>query len=108
MPVPAILAAPTALKAVGWAAAGAAVLYAAANARRADAARPEAEEATLDALPEGLEVTYGPEAGRARSDLRGRWVRVLRLGEGGPGVAVDLSAMARLRVARVPAGGRGR
>ncbi|HKK36855.1 MAG TPA: hypothetical protein VJ994_11235 [Paracoccaceae bacterium] len=108
MPAP-LVAAPAALKAVGYAAAGAATLWAIARARRAAGPRPDAEEAALDALPQGLDVTYGPEAGRARSDLRGRWTRVLRLGPHGPGVAVDLAAMARLRVASVPPrGGAGR
>jgi hypothetical protein len=105
MPAP-LVAAPVALKAVGVAAAAGATLWAIARARRAEGPRPAAEEAALDALPDGLDVTYGPEAGRGRGALRGRWMRVLRLGTDGPGVAVDLAAMARLRVATVPARGR--
>lgn len=104
MPAPAVLAAPAALKVAGWAVAGAAVALAAARARRREGPRPEAEEAALDALPDGLDLAWAPEAGRTRSDLRGRWARVLRLGTQGPGIAVDFAAIARLRVAPIPAG----
>lgn len=101
MPAPLLLA-PAALPALGWAVAAAAVALTLAR-RRPAPLRPETEEAALDASPEGLRLDGGHEGpGRARADGALRLRRVLRLGPGGPGVAVDLAALGRLRLSRLP------
>lgn len=101
MPLPAALA-PALLKSA--AAAGAALaLWQAARRARWSEARPVTGEAALDGVEDGLALGWSRDAGRARGDLRGAWRGTLRLGEHGPGVAIDLSGLARLRLAALPA-----
>ena len=93
MPLPAALAAaPWGAKA---ALAGVAALALWQTARRArwSEARPEAAECALDDVADGLALGGSGDAGRDRGDL----------GEHGPGLAVDLSGLARLRLAALPA-----
>ncbi|MGR3781807.1 MAG: hypothetical protein ACU0DT_11170 [Albimonas sp.] len=100
MPLPvalAPLASPWAMKAAAGAATALAVYQAARRARWSDA-RPAPAEATLDAVPEGLEWGWSRDAGRARADARAGLRGQLRWGEHGPGIALDLSALARLRL----------
>ena len=49
-------------------------------------------------VPEGLEWGWSRDADRARADARAGLRGHLRWGEDGPGVAMDLSALARLRL----------
>ena len=100
MPLPvalAPLASPWAFKAAAGAAAALAVYQATRRARWSDA-RSDATEAVLDDVPEGLEWGWSRDAHRARADARAGLRGHLRWGEDGPGVALDLSALARLRL----------
>ncbi|MDF2232060.1 hypothetical protein P2H44_05795 [Albimonas sp. CAU 1670] len=100
MPLPVALApltGPWALKAAAGAATAFAVWQTARRARWSDA-RPAVAEAALDQAPEGVEWGWSRDAGRARADARAGLRGALRWGEDGPGVAVDLSALARLRL----------
>lgn len=56
-------------------------------------------EDAMDALPEGLSGVHSP----AREQVNGaaRYRRILRLGEDGPGVEIDLALCGRLRFRRV-------
>lgn len=106
MPLPAalaLLATPSgALKAASAAAAALALVQAARRARWSDA-RPDLAEAALDGVDDGVALGWSRDAQRARGDARAAWRGVLRWGEHGPGLAVDLSALARLRLAALPA-----
>ncbi len=63
------------------------------------AARQETEDA-LDRVHEG--VAAGRPRGRpGQVNAEARWRRVVRLGQDGPGVEIDLTALGRLRVRRV-------
>jgi hypothetical protein len=74
----------------------AAVAYAAAHRARPVRLDPGAE-AALETLPEGLRVGHGP----GQMNATGRWRRRVRLGRIGPGMEIDLSGLARLRLRRV-------
>lgn len=74
----------------------AAIAYAAAHRARPRKIDPAAE-AAMETLPHGLRVGHAPGQLNATT----RWRRVLRLGAGGPGMEVDLGAIARLRLRRV-------
>lgn len=105
MPLPAALApfaSPLAMKTFAAAATAIAVWQATRRARWSDA-RPAPAEAALDAVPEGLEWGCSRDAGRARADARGAFRGVLRWGADGPGLAVDLAGLGRVRLATVPA-----
>lgn len=95
MPLP---IAPIAVTAARLAIAGAA-LYAATRTLQPVRRDQRAEDA-LDDLPEG--VAFGQDAGRDGPVMRGtaRFRRVIRLGDAGPGVAVDFTGLARLRIRR--------
>jgi hypothetical protein len=86
---------PTALIAARYAAVGLAA-YAAYRAG-VPSRRDQRTEDILDALPEG--TTLHRDEDTTRGTLR--WKRIFRAGVDGPGVEVDLSALARLRVRRV-------
>ncbi|MEO0682560.1 MAG: hypothetical protein AAF192_19335 [Pseudomonadota bacterium] len=103
MPAPALLAAPGALKLLGWSAAGAAALYVAARAR-GERARPLHEEAALDGVGDGVAVDASRDAGRTRADVRAGFRRVLRPLPGGPGLEIEGALLGRLRVSRADAG----
>lgn len=60
-------------------------------------ARDQRAEDALDALPEGAKIARDGEAVRGAV----HWKRTFRVGHGGPGVMVDFSGLARLRVQRV-------
>lgn len=74
---------------------GAAALYAASRSLPAIRRDQRAEDA-LDDLPEGAAL------GRSGEDVHaaGRWRRTVRLGAGGPGVDIDISGFARVRLRR--------
>ena len=94
MPLPVALA-PIASLALRY---GAVALAGYALARQIDPGRrcQQAEDAH-DRLDEG--VTLRHEPGQANTTARFR--RVLRLGEAGPGLEIDASALGRLRIKRV-------
>jgi hypothetical protein len=96
MPLPAILAAPGALKllTLGGAFAAGAMIAARRGPERVDIVTEDA----LDRLPDGGDLRMDP--GNGRADAEGRWTRTLRLGAAGPGVTVDLAGLARVRVTR--------
>lgn len=74
----------------------AAVAYAAARRARPHRVHPAAE-AALDDLPEGLDVGHAP----GRMTATARWNRRVWIGARGPGMEIDLSALARLRLRRI-------
>jgi hypothetical protein len=74
----------------------AAVAYAAARHARAHSV-PPAAEAAMDRMPEGLNIGHAP----GQMNATARWRRVVRLGATGPGVEIDLGALARLRLRRI-------
>ncbi|PWR00875.1 hypothetical protein DKT77_20325 [Meridianimarinicoccus roseus] len=86
---------PTALVAARYAAVGLAA-YAAWRAA-SPARRDQRAEDALDDLPEGTGLHR--DADGTRGTLR--WTRTLRAGTAGPGVEIDLAALARLRLRRV-------
>lgn len=94
---------PLAMRLGGYALTAAAA-WAAARRVSANGPRSEAREASLDRVPDGVDLTRSQEGDAARMDLDARLQRDLRLGENGPGIAADLSAMARLRVRRLRSG----
>ena len=53
-----------------------------------------ATEAAMDQMPEGTTVGHAP----GQLNATGRWRRNIRLGPNGPGMEIDLSALARLRI----------
>ncbi|RME18016.1 MAG: hypothetical protein D6801_02190 [Alphaproteobacteria bacterium] len=67
-------------------------------ARRVEAGRRDqrAEDA-LDDLPEGMTLRREPR----QANVTGRLRRVVRLGEGGPGLEIDASALGRIRLRKV-------
>jgi hypothetical protein len=73
----------------------AAIAYAAAHRARPRRIDPAAE-AALEALPQGVSVGHAP----GQMNATARWRRALRLGAQGPGMEIDLSAIARLRLRR--------
>lgn len=85
---------PTAIVAARYAAVGLAV-YAAWRAA-APARRDQRAEDALDELPEGTTLHRDDDAARASLRLR----RVIRLGNAGPGLEIDLAALGRLRLRR--------
>jgi hypothetical protein len=74
----------------------AAIAYAAAQRARPGRIHPSAE-AAMEALPEGARVGHAP----GQLNATGRWRRAVRLGASGPGMEVDVSALARLRLRRI-------
>ena len=101
MPAP-IAIAPIAIKTAALVA-GAALTYAAVRARGPRTVDAKRED-MLDETPEGLLLDAGAEHDGARGDGDLRWKRAIRLGPTGPGVAVDLTLLVRLRVAPVRPG----
>jgi hypothetical protein len=74
----------------------AAIAYAAARRARAQTV-PPAAEAAMDRIPEGIRVGHAP----GQMNATARWTRSIRLGTTGPGVEIDLGALARLRLRRI-------
>lgn len=74
----------------------AALAYAAASRARPKRLDPTAE-AALDQTPEGAAVGHAP----GQMNATGRWRRNIRLGPDGPGMEIDLSALARLRIRKI-------
>jgi len=75
----------------------AAIAYAAARRARPRRIDPAAE-AAMDRMPDGLHIGHAPGQLNASARLR----RILRAGTAGPGMEIDLSGLARLRLRRVP------
>lgn len=74
----------------------AAIAYAAARRARPQTVTP-ATEAAMDRMPEGVHVGHAP----GQMNATARWRRRIRLGSAGPGVEIDLGALARLRLRRI-------
>ncbi len=74
----------------------AALTYAVARRARPQSVPPAAEDA-MDRMPEGLHVGHAP----GQMNATARWRRAIRLGIIGPGVEIDLGALARLRLRRI-------
>lgn len=74
----------------------AALSYAAARRARPQTVHPAAE-AAMDRVPEGVHVGHA----LGQMNATARWKRTIRLGTTGPGVEVDLGALARLRLRRI-------
>ena len=100
MPAPLVLS-PLAMKAIGYGTVAALALYAArwrrgpASAQREDA---------LDGIEEGVEVHRASSPEERRWLASGRLRRVIRTGPDGPGIEIDFSTLARLRVRPVRRG----
>lgn len=103
MPLPVVVAAPAALKVLGWSAAGAAVLFAAARAR-GERARPMHEEDAFDGVSDGLSLDASKDMGRTRADVRAGMRRTVRPFPGGPGLEIEGKLLGRLRFSRVGSG----
>jgi hypothetical protein len=73
----------------------ASIAYAAAHRARPRRIDPAAETA-LEALPEGVKLGHAP----GQMNATARWRRALRMGAQGPGMEIDLSGIARLRLRR--------
>lgn len=74
---------------------GAVAALAYAAARRAHPRKlPQTAETALDQLPDGTGIGHAP----GQLNATGRWRRTVRLGADGPGMDIDLSALARLRI----------
>ena len=71
----------------------AALAYAAAARARPQCLHPATEDA-LDQMPEGATLGHAP----GQMNGTARWRRNIRLGPNGPGMEIDLSALARLRI----------
>ncbi len=97
--MPALLLSPVALTLLRI---GAIAAVAAIAARRGGtgAPRPALREAALDDLPEGIDLGADRCPDGLRTDGAVRWSRTLRLGRRGPGVALDIAALGRVRVRR--------
>lgn len=91
----AIPLAPAAGLALRYAAVAGAAYLAARRLERGRLAQPVEEE--MDATPEGL--TARREDGQVNATARLR--RIVRLGEGGPGLSIDATLLGRLKVGRV-------
>jgi hypothetical protein len=74
----------------------AALSYAMARRARPHSLHP-ATEAEMDRMPEGAHLGHAPGQMNATARLR----RAIRLGATGPGVEIDLGALARLRLRRL-------
>ena len=74
----------------------AALSYVVARRARPQTVHPAAE-AAMDRMPEGVNVGHAPGQMNATARLR----RSVRLGPTGPGVEIDLGALARLRLRRI-------
>ena len=74
------------------------IAYAASRRLQPGHTRQQAEDA-LDGVEEGLSI-HRPRD-RDQVNASARWRRVVRLGRAGPGVELDLSALARLRFRRI-------
>jgi hypothetical protein len=74
----------------------AAIAYAAARRARPQTFAPGAE-AAMDHMPEGVTLGHAP----GQMNATARWTRRIRLGSSGPGVEIDLGALARLRLRRI-------
>ncbi|MCC6007442.1 MAG: hypothetical protein JJU40_07175 [Rhodobacteraceae bacterium] len=95
MPLPA--AAPIAATALKYAAVAAAAWWA---VRRLPQGRIDQRwEDALDGVDEGLTATTPRD--RDQVNLGGRLRRVVRMGTDGPGLEIDLTALARLRLRRI-------
>lgn len=101
MPAP-IAIAPFAWKAAQISAVAALAIYAA-RKQRVVGEREVWRERALDDIEEGFETEYDRAAHEARAGAAGRLKRTVRIGRDGPGVELDLSGLARLRMRRVPA-----
>ncbi|HHS89582.1 MAG TPA: hypothetical protein ENJ26_04360 [Rhodobacteraceae bacterium] len=77
---------------------GAVAVAAYAVSRRVDRGfRDQRAEDALDELNEGVSVRRDAE----QTNVAGRFCRVIRIGDDGPGVEIDISALGRIRLRRV-------
>lgn len=61
------------------------------------ARRDQGAEEALDELAEGLAARRDP----GQANVTGRWRRVIRVGQSGPGVEIDIAGFSRIRVRRL-------
>ncbi len=57
-------------------------------------------EDALDRTPEGVTLNR-PRDRKEQTNATGRWRRVIRLGRTGPGVEIDLTGLARVKIRRI-------
>ena len=100
-PAGAKVAAGAALALAGWSAMR--------RARRVDGGAPVAAipgaDAALDATPDGAEAGWHSASNRraAETSASAAWRGAVRLGADGPGLAIDVAALGRLRLGLLPA-----
>ena len=99
MPAPAALA-PVAWKVAQFGAVAAVAWYAA-RKRRPAGPREIWREHVLDTVEEGVETDFSRSTGEARAGAAVRWKRGVRLGLDGPGVEIDISGLARVKLRRL-------
>ncbi len=63
--------------------------------------RDQRIEDALDDIPEGVTARRGRGTERDQVNATGRFRRVIRLGKNGPGVALDVTSLARIRLRKV-------
>lgn len=81
---------------------GAVALAAYATARRIEhGRRDQRAEDALDDTPEGLSLRHEVCPPESTTHITGRLHRTIRLGETGPGVEIDISALGRIRLRRL-------
>jgi len=59
----------------------------------------QANEDALDTVVEGVSAHKCTDAPQANGAMR--WRRIIRLGDTGPGLEIDIAAMGRIRIKRV-------
>lgn len=99
MPAPAALA-PLAWKAAQIGAVVAVTWYAA-RRQRPEGPRDVWRERVMDEVDEGVETDFERGSNEARAAGAARFKRTVRVGATGPGVEIDFTSLARLRVRRV-------
>ena len=89
--------APIALTVARYGTVAAVVYYAARKVKLSQT--DQAVEDSLDKVEEGVSAHKCRDAPQANAATR--WRRVIRLGDSGPGLEIDIAAMGRIRVRRV-------
>lgn len=78
-----------------------AAVYVYANKRRLSQPKEVFREAALDEVPEGLDMQTHRAEGETAANAAGRWRRVVRFKEGGPGLEVDATWLGRIRFRKI-------
>lgn len=90
--------APIAVTAVRYGAVLAVAYYV---ANRSKSLPKVSEEAAHEDVEEGMSVRHHRSADGAQANADARVKRTIRLGENGPGVELDLTALGRIRIKRI-------